>query len=76
MHHKHGNIEHTESDQREGGKVIMVEGKGRDQTICMNDPQTWKTVQDYTVGAGGGMVREGQRETNGDNCNRITIKNE
>ena len=40
----------------------------------MNDPQTWTTVWELTVGAGGGMGRGGQRGKNWDNCNRITIK--
>ena len=29
-----------DSCQRGGGKVIMVERKGRDQRTCMNDPLT------------------------------------
>ena len=40
----------------------------------MNDPQTWTTVWELTVGAGGGMGRGGQRGESWDKCNRITIK--
>ena len=41
----------------------------------MNDPQTGTTVWGWTVGAGGGMGRGGQRGKSWDNCNRVTIKN-
>ena len=34
----------------------------------MSDPWTW------TVGAGGGLGRGGQRGKNWDNCNRIRMK--
>ena len=40
----------------------------------MNDPQTWTTVWELTVGAGGGMGGGGQRGENWDNCNRIARK--
>ena len=40
----------------------------------MNNPQTWTTVWELTVG--GGMGRGGQRGKNWDNCNRLTIKND
>ena len=40
----------------------------------MNDPWTWTTVWELTVGMGGGMGGGGQRRKNWDNCNRITIK--
>ena len=40
----------------------------------MNDPQTWTTVWELTVDAGGGMGRGDQREKNWDNCIRIAIK--
>ena len=33
---------------------------GLDRT-CTNDPWTWTTVWELTVGAGGGMGRGGQR---------------
>ena len=39
----------------------------------MNDPWTWTTVWELTVGAGFGMGSGGQRERNWDNCNGITI---
>ena len=39
----------------------------------MNDPQTWTTVWELTVGVGGGMGRGGQRGKSWDNCNKITI---
>ena len=42
----------------------------------MNDPQTWTTVWEWTVGARGGMGRGGQRQKNWDNCNKITTKND
>ena len=42
----------------------------------MNDPQTWTTVWELTVEAGGGMGRGGQRGKNWDNCNRIAINND
>ena len=41
----------------------------------MNEPWTWKTGWDLTVGAEGRMGRGGQSRKNWDNCNRITIKN-
>ena len=56
------------------GEGIMEERRGRDQRTCMNDPRTWTTVWELTVGVGGGMCRGGQRGKNWDNCNRITIK--
>ena len=40
----------------------------------MNDPQTWTTVWELIVGAGGEMSEGGQRGKNWDNCNRMTIK--
>ena len=40
----------------------------------MNDPWTWTTVWELTVGEGGGMGGGGQRDKNWDNWNRITIK--
>ena len=42
----------------------------------MNDPQTWTTVWEWTVGARGGMGRGGQRQKNWDNYNKITTKND
>ena len=38
----------------------------------MNNPQTWTTVWELTVG--GGMGRGGQRGKNWDNCNSINNK--
>ena len=70
-------MEPTDSDQKGGGRGIMVERRGRTtQRTCVNDPRTRTTVWGLTVGAGGGMGRGGQRGTNWDNCNRITIKND
>ena len=40
----------------------------------MNDPQTWTTVWEWTVEAGGGPGRGGQKGEKWDNSNRITIK--
>ena len=58
----------------------MVERRGRGkrtrQRTCVNDPPTWTTVWELTVGAGSGMGREGQRGKNWENYNRITTKNE
>ena len=40
----------------------------------MNDPETWTTVWEFTVGVGGlGWAEEGKGK-NWDNSNRITIK--
>ena len=39
----------------------------------MNDPRTWTTVWELTVGAGDGMGGGEQRRKNWDNGNRITI---
>ena len=40
----------------------------------MNEPWTWTTMWELTVGVGVGMGGGGQRGENWDNCNRITIK--
>ena len=49
------------------------EGEGTRQRTCMNDPQTWTTVWELTVGTAVGRRRA--KGGNWDNCNRITIKN-
>ena len=54
--------------------VITVGREGTSQRTCMNDPQTWTTVWELIVGAGGEMSEGGQRGKNWDNCNRMTIK--
>ena len=43
------------------------------QRTCRNDPWTWTTVWELTVGAGGEMGR-GKKGENWDNCSRVTIK--
>ena len=45
----------------EGREIMVQRGEGTRQRICMNDPKTWTTVWELTVGAGGGMGRGGQR---------------
>ena len=40
----------------------------------MNDPWTWTTEWELTVGAGGGMGGGGQKGKNWDNYNNMTIK--
>ena len=42
----------------------------------MNDPRTWTTEWESTVGAVGRMGRGRQKGKNWDNCNRRTIKND
>ena len=54
-------MEQTDSDQRRGERGISEEGEGTRQRTCMNDPQTWTTVWEFTVGMGGGVGRRGQR---------------
>ena len=39
----------------------MVEREGTRQRTCMNDPWTWTTMWELTVGAGSGMGGGGQR---------------
>ena len=41
--------------------ITVEEGEGTRQRTCMNDPQTWTTVWEMTVGVGGGMDGGGQR---------------
>ena len=68
-------MEQTDSDQRVGGRGIMVERReGTRKISCMNGPRTWTTLWKLTVGVGSGMGRGGRRGKNWDNCNRITIK--
>ena len=40
----------------------------------MNDPQTWTTVWELTVGAVGWDGQRRAKGKNWDNCNKITIK--
>ena len=40
----------------------------------MNDPWTWTTGWELTVGVGDMLGRDEQRKKNWDNCNRTTIK--
>ena len=40
----------------------------------MNDPWTWRTVWEFTVGVGVGVGGGRQREKNKDKYNRIIIK--
>ena len=40
------------------------EGKVTTQRTCMNDPWTWTTVWELTVGAGGGLGGGGQSKKN------------
>ena len=40
----------------------------------MNDPWTWTTGREMTVGVRGWLGGGEQRGKNWDNCNRITIK--
>ena len=42
----------------------------------MNDPRTWTTVWELTLGVRGGIGGGGQKGKYWDNCNRITIKND
>ena len=49
----------------------MVERRGGDQTrTCMNDPWSWTTVWELTVGVWGGMSGGGQKGKNWDYCNK------
>ena len=50
------------------------EGEGTRQRTFMNDPWTWTTVWELTVGVESWMGGGGQRGENQDNCNKITIK--
>ena len=70
-------MEQTESDWQTGaGGYWWKEGGGIRQTTCMNDPRTWRTVWELTVGVGSGMGRGEQRGKNCDNYNRIPMKND
>ena len=42
----------------------------------MNDPRTWTTAWEWTVGAGCGVDGRVPRGKNWDNCNRIMIKSD
>ena len=42
--------------------MIMVERSRKDYTKNMNDPWTWTTVWELTVGVGGGLGGGWQRE--------------
>ena len=57
----------------QGGKW-WKEGEGTRKRTSMNDPWTWTTVWELTVGAGGGMGGGEQREKIWNYCNGITIK--
>ena len=50
----------------------MEEVEGTSQRTCMNDPRTWTTVWELTVGVGDGVGGGQQKDENQDNCNRIT----
>ena len=53
-------MEQTESEQRGRRRGTTVERRG----TCVNDPQTWTTVWELTVGVRGGVGRGGQRGEN------------
>ena len=54
-------MEQTDRDQRGGVRKIMVERRGRDQRTCMNDPQTWTTVRELTIGGDGQRKAKGEK---------------
>ena len=55
----------------------MVErGEEISQRTCMNDPWTWTTVWELTMGAGDGKGGGGKKGKKWDNCNRITINSD
>ena len=55
------------------GKGGGTEGKNEWEELSVNDPWTWTTGWDLTVGVGDGQGRGKQQGENLDNCNR-TIK--
>ena len=48
----------------EGGEQTRKEGEGARQRTCINDPWTWTTGWELTVGAGGEMGGGEQRRKN------------
>ena len=61
----HGNLEHTDSGQREEGcGITLGRTEGTSQRKCVNDPWTWTMVWGQTVRAGVGLGGGGQRGKN------------
>ena len=58
-------MEQTDSGQRgrgEGGNGVKERKRLDRQRTCMNDPRTWTTMWELTMGAGGGTSRGEQKE--------------